>query len=1654
MGQFKSMTHMKKILPYVLLLFIAACQDDGNGASKETSDSNAHTAVQSSQARNDASRSEASDQPIVASPLTPFKVLSLSEGVYDDTFALQLNFNLPLHADQDLDALIELQAGDQAVEPHWIISANRMAVYNPFIDRDTWYQVSVAAELRSQNDKRLGEAVKKKVKTGPMPDVVRFVSRGNTLLSSDQGLPIEAVNVAAVDLKFWRIRADHLHEFLRNPEMQNIYSLQGLNRMADLVYSAQYTLDGVKNKTEQHVLPIASIDEIKPSGVYFVSMIPAGDYPYEHQTSWFLQTDIGLHTRQYDQGLAVFAHRLPEATPYADVEVFLYNHKGELQSQARTDSEGLARLQADQRQHMSFLLAQHSDAVQLVRLNQAHLDLTDFKLAARGHRDFELFIYGPRDLYRPGETVQYSALLRDDDGELVPAAPLAVEIRRPDNRVFKSFSWLGDAQSFYTTEFTLPRDAMTGRWRLTAQLPDKSVFSHEISVEDFLPERLKLEIKPQHTHLSMSETPVIDVQSDYLYGAPAAGNRYDATVNMRAATRLFDDYTDYSFGSNHYGDFDTTFTQDAAQLNDAGFAQLKLSSHWNSARFPLQLLTHVNVYESGGRPITRSTTQYLWPAEYAVGIKPQWDGEFANPNRNNGVSLVALNRAGELVDLAGAEVTLVQESRDRYWHWGNDGWRYRNSDNEVLVYSAVQDIGAGGDTALQLPLNYGQYRLEVRDAQQNLLSSMRFFAGWRWYDPYAHSGEKPDAVKLAWQGDALKAGEKARLLITAPFAGQALITLESDRLLWHTQIRMDAPEVEIDVPIDAQWTRHDLHATAMVVKPGRMQIGHLPRRALGVIHAPLQRDQRRIQLQLEHPQKTLPDQPVTVVIKADNLQGEGPTQVTLAAVDTGVLNISGFKTPMPHAWFFAPRAHSPQLRDVYGSLIDWIEGKQARQKFGGDADISRGGEAPQSEVQIVSILSDKVTLDDQGEARIELPLPYFNGELRLMALAFNARQFAGAESRLTVAAPIVVEASLPRFLARGDDTTATIEVLNSEDEKVDIELEFSADEVLGGHSETLEFSLDAEQKRIVQLPLQGRGHRGLGAIKVHTRASLAGGFELTRSWRLGLRPAFPAVVDVHKGILDAGGRFASPVSHYDKFDPANLKAVLKLSDTPVLNREDQLLQLLRYPYGCLEQTTSSAWPLLSADASDFALFEQASQRRLFDDRRRAVEDAIGRLLGMQLHSGGFGLWSNGDYEEHWLTVYVTDFLITARNLGYAVPEAPLNKAIQRLGVYVRNPASIRSDLAQYLSHRNHFEIAYKAYAASVLSGIGKVGLQDVRRLYGEFADQAKSPLPLAHLATALEKLGDPDRALSAWQRAVDFKADRMSQDYYGDYGSTIRDLAAMVTLSVDSAVAGQSPNTPMQRIADIQDAVASRNWLSTQERNALFLAEKALRAARKDGDPWRVNLDIGGEAQTLESVGELTRVWTERGAQDEINVENTAEATVFVDLRYQGFLQEHRQESHGVVVRKRFFDLNGKALDLNDLKSGDALLVHVEISLDEAHNYLPHAMLIDLLPAGLELENQNLEHAMKLDDLRVDGRTVSDWGGHTVVRHSEYRDDRFVAALALSSYNNAHVFYLARAVTPGRYVIPPSLVEDMYRPEIRGTSDDLGVLKVAAPERP
>ncbi|WP_339486748.1 alpha-2-macroglobulin family protein [Pseudomonas sp. EL_65y_Pfl2_R95] len=1631
----------KGILLGLVLSLLGGC-DSSSDSAQVTASTKAEAPVSTPAASGPAQPKPAIDREALAKRYADreLTVVDASEVQLDGASALSVSFSVPLDPEQNFAQrlhLVDTKTGK--VDGAWELADNLMELRLRHLEPQRKLVLTVDAGVRGLNGASLGAESITRLETRDLQASVGFASRGSLLPTRlAEGLPVIALNVDKVNVEFFRIKPESLPKFLsrwgRNTNLDS-WDAQSLMPMADLVYGGRFDLNPARNTRESLLLPITGLEPFKQPGVYLAVMREAGGYSYSQPATLFTLSDIGLSAHRYHNRLDVFTQALEGGEVQEDVALELLDGKGQVLSTAKTDGMGHAQMPLTDKAEV--LLAHLGAQTSLLRLNSSALDLAEFDIAGPKAHPLQFFVFGPRDLYRPGETVLLNALLRDADGRPLKSQPVNVEVRRPDEQVSRKFVWTGDESGFYQYQLQLAEEAPTGRWQLVLDLGDGSPQLYEFSVEDFLPERLALELQGSEQPLAPQQDARFDVTGRYLYGAPAAGNRISGQVYVRPLREAVKSLPGYQFGSVTEEDLNQDIELDEQKLDPQGKATLDVESRWSEAKSPLQLVLQASLQESGGRPITRRLEQPVWPAERLPAVRGVFDGEEVDADSQAEFEVLVADAQGNKLAADQLTVRLIRERRDYYWNFSdNDGWSYHYNEKYLNLSEETLNVGAGGGAKISFPVEWGPYRVEVIDAQTGMLSSMRFWAGYRWQDNADGGAVRPDQVKLALDKPAYADGDTAKVTVTAPAAGKGYLLVESsDGPLWWQEIEVPAEGKSFDIPIASEWARHDLYISALVIRPGERASNATPKRAVGLLHLPLQRAERKLQVSLAAPEKMRPLQPLSIKVKVRNADGSIPkqAQVLVAAVDSGILNITEYATPDPFASFFGRKAYGADQLDVYGQLIEAGQGRMAKLAFGGDAALAAGGKRPDTSVLIVALQAKPLNLDAQGEGVVSLDIPDFNGELRLMAQAWNADHFGMAEAKTVVAAPLVAELSAPRFMAGGDQTTLALDLTNLSGQAQTLKVNVTASGQLRSDYPEQSVQLKEGQRNTLHIPVSALGGYGQGHVKVAVQGLSLPDEVLkpfARDWDLGVRPAYPAQVRQYRSVIK-DQPWSLPEGALDVFEAAGLEARLAVSSRPPLNLGEQIRALKAYPYGCLEQTTSGLYPSLYADAS--TLKRLGIKGEPDAQRKRSIELGIERLLSMQRYNGSFGLWGADSPEEYWLTAYVTDFLLRAREQGFAVPAEALKQANERLLRYVQERNLVDVD---YSENVEHSRFAVQAYAGYVLARSQQAPLGALRSLYERRSD-SRSGLPLVQLSIALAKMGDQPRAGAAL--ADGLARQRAGNSWLADYGSPLRDDALILALLEENNLAA---NSREQRLFSLADEVASNQWLSTQERNALYLAGRNLlstpepdwSAALRSGD---FNFDLSNQQSGIKLEG------AELAAP--LSISQQGDEALYQQLTISGYpAQTPSAGGENLRIERDYLGMDGKPLDLDNLQSGQLVLVHISVRAKDQR--VPDALVVDLLPAGLELENQNLaQSAASLDDASSQVKEWRESMQNAGVKHQEFRADRYVAALDVSRYQSSHLLYLARAVTPGSYRVPPPQVESMYRPNWQA----LG----AAPER-
>lgn len=1575
--------------------------------------------------------------------LTQMLVVDVSEQSLDNQPALSITFSQHIKEDAGFNRFITLTRGGKVVNGRWVMASNPRRLYFSHIEPNTEYRIQIRPGLVAEgNDLLLRHPVNQLVKTRNIEPAFDFASKGSILPARlTSGLPVRVVNVPELDVEFLRVKPDKLQTVLRAMRLDRKirpWNLNDIHAATQSVYSNRYFTDAKNNARETFVLPVESVPELQKPGLYFAVIRQPGRFNDDaYRITHFTVTDIGLHARVYPRRLEVFVNSLATGKPLQDVNLTLQASKETLQ--VSTDEVG----------HGSFdrhpdgallLMAEINGQFAFLDLREPALDLSEFPVTGGQDKPIAPFIYAPRDLYRPGERVDLSILLRDRDGLPTNVKNLNVRIVRPDTKILseRNVKAQNAKLGFFLERISIPGDAPTGRWQAEVRVNPESkapIETFAFNVEDFLPERMKLELTTENKTLLAKQKQVVAVQGDYLYGSPASGNKVTASRTLKPDFYPFARYPDFHFGDSTEQDKAKRETLPDLMLNEQGSAFLDIPAVQAGLNSPLIMRVQASLHELGGRSVSRTLENTLWPASHMVGIRPLFNADSIEGDSEVDFEVLRLQANGALSPQAPLVATLVREEYEYFWEFTRqEGWQRKETRNEYPLKQQTLLWNGQQAQALSFSVGRGRYRLEIEDADTQRKAVYSFYAGW--YADEQQIAKRPDHIELSLDKPAYQVGDVARLTIKPPARSEAVVTVEAKSLLWQKRVSLSRGETQVDIPVADSWARHDLYVSVTAFRPASREEKISPNRAFGVIHLPLDRSNRQLALSIEAPQKTLPERSVEVKVNAAELRGQEAV-VTLAAVDVGVLNITGFETPNPFDYYFAKHAYTVDLHDAYGKVIETMEGKTLRQRFGGDKGRSAGGAVARADVQIVALFSGVQAFDENGVATVSLPIPGFDGQLRLMALAATETRMGSTDADMMVTSPVVASLTAPRFLSAGDTASATVELRNTTAVEQSVTFSLGASRSLAFTSSSWKTRLAAGERKVFKLPLAARHGVGKGFLRLKMVGAT---FEANRRVGVVLRPSYPASFQRQvKSFAAADETQRFDAAFVEQLLPDTVKARLTVSNVPVLSVGSALNHLLTYPYGCLEQTTSAAYPYLFLEAR---VTERLGLPAIsMPQRTQKIQQALLRLSGMQLANGGFTLWGNYGVEEFWLSPYVMQFLLAAEEEGFPVPERMLNKGMTYLQERLQEGyRPVRSRYAQSDSPE-HMDFASRAYAAYVLALRRKAKLGTLRAVYDAESEKVVAGLPLVHMGLALRLMGDKRRGTAAIQRGL--ALGRIKDKYLGDYGSDLRDEALMLQLLLKHKVTVPALATRLQALSA---KVRERRYLSTQEQLALFLLDQAL--AKRSDQRWQARLAVAGNELDLNKSGSYRRAIMIGELREGVALTSLQSEPLYASLEIDGYpLQAPAVENDVIAVKRRWYSMQGKPLDASALKVGDLVLTHLEVTSKQAIN---DALVVDLLPAALEIENIRLTGSDDFNNVVLQdiNKPVSELLISGAVRHEEFRDDRYMAAVALTKERTHHLFYAVRVVSAGRYQVPPPLVEDMYRPELRGVGKTPGTITI------
>jgi alpha-2-macroglobulin len=1393
---------------------------------------------------------------------------------------------------------------------------------------------------------------------------------------------LSTVNLSSVKLTLARLTERNVIGFVRSAKLGQPVESWDAERIGEqsgrIVWQGTADIpDWQPNRSTHTALPMPDALAGSGPGLYALSAI-AGDGTPNAPTGvqMILRTDFAPTIWRGTDGLTVQVRGYSDVHPRAGVTLRLLADNNEILGETTTDTDGVGRFAAplmhgDGPAAPRAIEVLGGDDYTLLDLSGAAFDLSDRGVTGLPHPGpLDAYIWLDRGIYRPGETAQVMALLRDNAGR--PAdIPVHVIVKRPNGQVFLDATPARAAEDAVHLPVKLSNGAPVGTWTIEVKAePDRPPIGRaEFRVDAFVPDRMAVDLGNASGAIIPGKPYALPVTARFLYGAPAAGLTGQAQMRLVIDPAPFPALAGYRIGL-----IDETYAPDSKDLPVPDTdAQGHSSVSIDIPRAPdtthaLKASLTVGVNDPSGHASLATTEIPLRPAGKLLGIKPAFADSAIDAGAEAAFDVVAVGPDGARAT-AKAKLRLVRERPDWRLVLRGSLARYETVWRDEPLETQVIDIPVDAPFHFAHKLDFGRYRIEVLEDGGMAASSMRFRAGWVSSD----NPDVPDQVDVSADRKAYAPGDTARIHIAPPFAGEATLLVLSDRVHSVRNLSVTAGGTDVDVPVSADWGP-GAYVTVHVFRPA-VDAKSRPGRAIGLAWVGIDPSARKLPVAFDVADKYPPR--ARAAIKLHTAPG---AWITLAAVDEGILRLTNFASPDPSGHFLGRRRLGLDIRDDWGRLIAPPEGAATVLREGGDEGSFVLPDIPQ---KTVTLFAPPVQAGADGVVEFPLDMPDFNGQVRLMAVAWNGTRLGATASDIYVRDPLVAEPLLPRFLAPGDQARLTLLLHNLDLPAGEQVATVSVDGPLAISGEKrLAATLAPGAQALPSTTLTAAG-AGRGIIRLDVTG--AGGFHIQRETAITVRPARGATTMVAAGELAPGAEFQL-APQLDQFVSGTWKATATFGGAVRYDVAGLVQALDRYPLWCLEQATSRGFPLALLPDGPLA----------GPDRAAHLQQAVGFVLDRQRFDGGFGLWSASEEAEPWLSVYATEFLLRARDARAAIPDQAVIDAEKFIAGAADEPGDKPEDLASQ---------AYRLYVLA-LAGKGRPG---AARVMAEQIGNLPTPLAKAQLAAALALAHDQPRAEAAFAAALAAPARRW---WAYDYGTALRDQAAIALLLKESGLPGDRLE---KLLAVMPGADLSADTLSTQEQSWAASAGAVL---GRRGEPVHIALD-GSE---LPPAPVITVALGGPAV-----ARNLADKPVWRAVSATGIPATPLPAARSQMrITRQFETLDGQPLDLDHLKQNTVFVLVLEGKAEDGQAH--RAMVQHGLPAGWEI-------AGRLGGGDVPGMA---WLGKLSDPEAQPgADDRYAAVVALTGEKpNFRLAVRVRAVTPGTFELPGAEVADMYRPAV------------------
>jgi alpha-2-macroglobulin len=1520
----------------------------------------------------------------------------------------------------NLSSFIKL---DPAVKFNVEVADDGFLVRSDNFDVTKSYQISILKGLRGRIGGLLGDNYINNIAFGQLEPSISFVNSKGVYLSDKglQNLEVKIVNVEKLKVVISKIYENNLlaaQRFGYHPKESSVTNNteedyeednDGDINFGDVIYEQEIDTRSLQKYGNSRLFNFNVTDRLPDfKGIYHIMIRSAKDY-WVKDGRFISLSDIGLIAREGKEKIIVFANSIKQATAIPGVNIIAYGGNNQVLGMGSTNAEGVAEIPCSKKEFAGFrpamLIAKTAEDFNYLPFSQTRVNTSKFEVGGKRNNStgLDAFIYPERDIYRPGEKVNFSVIIRDREWNSPGDIPVKMKFLLPNGKELKTFRKSLNEQGSLDEAVEINSAAITGTYSLEVYTSnDVLLATQSFHIEEFVPDRIKVAVKVDKDFLIPGDLSSLSIHATNFFGPPAAGRKYECEIQVKQKSFDPKNYEKYNFSlANQNSFFDKIVREGKTDEKGDAIEKYEVKEVYKNMGL-LQAVFYATVFDETGRPVSRNTIVDIFTQNIFFGIAD--DGYSYHPlNQQAQFQLIALDKNGKLLNGI-AKVEVIKHEYRTVLSKNGSYFRYESQNEDKLIASS--DLAVSGENTHYsfVPRSPGEYELRLYIPGSNNYVRQSFYSYGTWgTDNTSFEVNNEGHIDIELDKSSYYTGEKVKALFKAPFNGRMLVTMETDRVNYYQYVDItDKRTALIELPLDKQ-DIPNVYITATLFKPHG--ISEIPLTvAHGYSAVKVEEKERRMPVEIISGQSVRSKTKQLVKIKASP-----NSLVTLAAVDNGVLQITDFETPDPYNHFYAKRALEVDGYDIYPLLFPEINLRLS--STGGDVEADmkkRVNPMPAKRFKIVSYWSGIKRANENGEADFEFGIPQFSGELRLMAVAYGNESFGSKEAKITVADPIVVSMALPRFLSPKDTVSVPVTVTNTTSKSttaIAILKTSGAVKKIGPDKQTLNLLPNSESQ--VLFRVEAASLIGVGKLLVEINGL---GEKFTNETEISVRPSSSLEKISGSGSIQ-GGASQQVLLTTNDFIPSSIDYKLVLSRSPVAELTKYFNYLVEYPFGCTEQVVSSAFPQLYFGEMADRLQKNPSVQTTANFN---VQEAIRKIKMRQLYNGAVTLWDNEDSENWWATIYSAHFLWEAQRSGFDVD----NGLMETLLGYIDNKLKNRETITYYYNRNKNKKIAPKEvlYGLYILALTGRPNVS-VMNYYK--SNPALLSLDAKYLLSASYALSG-DKKRFGELLPVKFEGEESEPQTGGSFYSDIRDES--LALNVLEEVDPGNPQIPVM-VRHVVDKLKKRSWYSTQELVFSFVAlGKIARESAKSNVT--ADIKINGKTVALMSGSDLQLAKQQlKGTTVEIRTSGQGKLYYFWESEGISENGNYTEVDNYLKVRKKFFDRNGRILSGDTFKQND--LVIVQLTLEKSYNTdIDNIVITDILPAGFEIENPRTKEIPGMDWIKADNSPTA----------MDIRDDRI--NLFVDAHNGKQTYYYAlRVVSPGVYHMGPVSADAMYNGE-------------------